>query len=64
MIPPKTRRRIERQLRDWDNPNSAARKRFEAAKKRLDREFKPLEDAIKTSTHLTADDYAVTINAR
>ena len=34
-ISDETRKRIEEGLRDWDNPNSEARRRFENEKRRL-----------------------------
>ena len=61
-ISEETRRRIEEGLRNWDNPDSPARKRYEAAGKKWDKVTKPMEDAIARSECLTAADFGVIIN--
>ena len=62
-ISEKTRRQIEKGLRDLSNPNSDTRKRYEAAQRKWDKVFKPLEDAIAKSEFLTETDFGIVINA-
>lgn len=61
-VTPELRRRIEAALRDWENPDSEARKRFDALRGERQRQLKHLHDQIERSTRLTAEDFAVTIN--
>jgi hypothetical protein len=63
-ISEETRKRIEENLRDWDDPNSEVRKRFLAAQEKWDEVLRPLEDAIIASEQLTEDDFAIRINTR
>ena len=58
-----TRRRIEAGLRDLGDPNSDTRKRFEAARDKWDKVFKPLDDAIARSGCLTEVDLEIVVNA-
>ena len=57
----KTRQRIESGLRNWNRSNSAARKRFEVAKKRLDQKYQHVTDAITNSERITAEDLALIV---
>lgn len=57
-----TRRRIEAGLRDLRDPNSETRRRFEAAGAKLNKLFKPLDDAIARSECLTEADWGIVIN--
>ena len=59
-----TRQRIEEGLRNWDQPESEARKRFQAAQEKLNDVVKALEKAISASERLTEEDYVIRINAR
>ena len=61
-ISDETRERIEKELKNWYNPNSEARKRFEAYKEYWDRVFYPMEQAIAESERLTERDYKFRIN--
>lgn len=53
----KLRARIERELRQWDCPNSIARKRHAAIKKKPDKMLKLIEE----STRLTAKDFEIRV---
>ncbi len=64
VISEETRKRIEEGLRTWHEPNSEARKRFEAAKKELDKQHRPYQELLERSTRLTAKDMMFTINTR
>ena len=57
-------RRIEESLRTWSDPDSAARKRFEAAGPKWEQALQPIEDAIVASERLTEADFAFRINTR
>ena len=57
----KTRQRIEYELIHWDDENSTARKRFEAAKEEWDIALKPLQDAITASERITEKDLLLRI---
>jgi hypothetical protein len=57
-----TRQRIEDGLRDWNNPESQARKRFDSAKETWDRKLQPLIDAITASEKITEADLRIVIH--
>jgi len=59
-----TRKRIEEGLRDWNNPDSEARRRFDEAQEKLKPIFQPLQDAIAASERLTEKDYSIRFNVR
>jgi hypothetical protein len=61
-ISPATRRRIERELRNWDRPSPATRKRREDLDRKWQARIQPLLDAIERSERLTAEDFAIRIN--
>ena len=58
------RRQIERLLDEFGNPDSEARKRYEAAAEKWDKAIKPLQDAIDRSTQFTAEDFNIRINVK
>ena len=58
-----TRQRIEDGLRNWNQAESPARKRFQASQEELKVVFDPLERAIAASERLTEADYEIRINA-
>ena len=53
--------RIEQGLREWADPNSEARRRFDAAREKWDRELQPLTDAIAASERLTERDMQIIV---
>ena len=61
-ISAETRNRIEYGLAHWNDPDSEARRRFEDAKRELDRQHQHITDAILNSERLTAEDLAFRIN--
>lgn len=61
-ISEKMRRRIEAGLHNLRDPDSDTRKRYEAAGKKWDEVFKPLQDAIAKSECLTETDFGIVIN--
>lgn len=59
-----TRGRIENGLRNLADVGSEERQRFEAAQHKWDQILQPLENAIVASERLSAEDFAIRINAR
>lgn len=60
-ISKKTLARIERGLRNWENPNGKARKRFESAIKKKNKSLEQIKEAIARSTRLTAEDLGIIV---
>ena len=56
-----TRQRIESGLADWQNPNSEARKRFEAYLKDAEERMRPYRGMIRRSMVITQEDLQKTI---
>lgn len=63
-ISDETQRRIEEGLRTWNDPDSPARLRFEAARREMDERYRHITEAIEASERITAEDLAVYINTR
>lgn len=62
---PELRERIERQLIEWDDPNSEIRKRWEEIKRASDEEWRPRQEALERSMRpFTAEELMITINTR
>lgn len=55
---------LEEALRDWDKPNSEARKLYEESRSEWEQTLDPLVDAVKASERLTEADFAIRINTR
>ena len=51
-----TRQRIEEGLREWHHADSEVRKRYEAAKRKFDKQRQRVTDALEGSERLTAED--------
>lgn len=52
-------RNIEYELLHWNDPDSAARKRFESLQEKYDSILLPLQEAIENAERLTADDFTI-----
>lgn len=61
---PETRARIEHELAHWNDPDSPARKRYEAAQERMtqDPSWQKLEEEIAASARITEKDLQRVIN--
>ena len=59
-----TRERIERALENWNSEDSEPRQKFNAAVLEYKKELHQVEEAVAASVNLTAEDFAVRINAR
>lgn len=56
-----TRKSIEEGLSNWHDPNSEAKKRFEASREYWDKVFEPLTEAFIDSQMLTERNYNMRI---
>lgn len=57
-------KRIEEDIRNWDDKESDARKRFEKARRPWKKELDSMGKAIAASEEITQDDLAIQINTR
>ncbi len=64
MISEETRKRIERGLARWHEPDSPERRRFEAAMVLLHKQHRHITEAILASERLDAGDLQFIINTR
>lgn len=62
MISKKTRIRIEKELKNWDKPNSKARKRHTMLEIKFSKIIAPLQKVVIDSECLTKDDFDIYIN--